>query len=67
MKFTIKEARQYGGFTQANIAEALGVSTKTYQSYEANRVAMRINTAQKFSELTKVPISDIIFLVPNYG
>lgn len=56
-----------GGFTQEEIAKKLGVSTKTYQSYESGKTAMRIDKAKKFSSLTKIPISQIIFLLSNYG
>ena len=67
MKFTIKKARQYAGFTQQEIAEKLGISIKTYQNYEKGITAMRIDKAKKFSSITNIPLSYIIFLLSNYG
>ncbi|KRM82627.1 hypothetical protein FC35_GL001243 [Limosilactobacillus coleohominis DSM 14060] len=61
MQFTIEKARQYGGFTQTEIAKKLNISTKTYQSYEYGKVSMRMDKALKFSELTKIPLKQIIF------
>jgi len=67
LQFTIKKARQYAGLTQETMAKKLGVSTKTYQSYEAGKTAMRIDKAKLFSSITNIPISQIIFLLSNYG
>ncbi|MEY8294695.1 helix-turn-helix transcriptional regulator [Limosilactobacillus caviae] len=67
MQFTIKKARQYVGLTQEEMAKKLGVSTKTYQSYETGKTAMRIDKAKLFSSITNIPISQIIFLLSNYG
>ena len=66
MQFTIKKARQYVGLTQEEMAKKLGVSTK-YQSYETGKTAMRIDKAKLFSSITNIPISQIIFLLSNYG
>ncbi|MCH5385764.1 XRE family transcriptional regulator [Limosilactobacillus reuteri] len=67
MEFTIKKARQYAGLTQQETAEKLGISTKTYQNYEKGKTAMRIDKAKKFSSITNIPLSKIIFLLSNYG
>lgn len=67
MKISIRAARQNSGLTQEQMAEALGVSRKTYQGYERGYTAMRIDKAQLFSSLTKVPMDNIIFLLKNYG
>lgn len=34
MGFTVKQARQYAGFTQREMAEKLGVSRDTYRKIE---------------------------------
>ena len=67
MEFTIKKARQYAGLTQQETAEKLGISTKTYQNSENGKTAMRIDKAKKFSSITNIPLSKIIFLLSNYG
>ena len=67
MEFTIKKARQYAGLTQQETAEKLGISTKTYQNYENGKTAMSIDKAKKFSSITNIPLSNIIFLLSNYG
>lgn len=67
MEFTIKKARQYAGLTQQETAEKLGISTKTYQNYENGKTAMRIDKAKKFSSITNIPLSKIIFSLSNYG
>lgn len=61
MKFSIKQARQYGNFSQAEMAKALHVGLNTYRDYENYSSAMRIPTASAFSKLTKVPMTNIIF------
>ena len=67
MEFTIKQARQHAELTQEETAKKLGVSTKTYQNYETGKTAMRIDKAKRFSSITNIPISKIIFLLSNYG
>lgn len=67
MKISIRAARQNSGLTQEQMAKALGVSRKTYQDYEHGDTAMRIDKAQLFSSLTKVPMDNIIFLLKSYG
>ena len=61
MKFTIRTARNYKGLTQKEIAKRMGISTKTYQNYEAGVSAMRIDTAKLFCKITGVSMDNIIF------
>lgn len=61
MKFTLKQARNYAGFSQANIAQKLHVGLNTYRNYENGTSPMRIKTAEMFADLTGVPFDQIIF------
>lgn len=61
MKFTIKQAREYSGLTQKDIAKKLGISLATYQGYEWENVEMRIGIANKFSQLVNIPLNQLIF------
>lgn len=61
MKYTLEQARILGGFTQVEMAKRLGMSEKTYIQYEKYRKVFRMDTAQKFVELTKIKMDDIIF------
>ena len=67
MEFTIKQARQHAELTQEETAKKLGVSTKTYQNYESGKTALRIVKSKRFSSISNIPISKIIFLLSNYG
>lgn len=66
LKFSIKSARNNVDLTQDEIAKMLGVTTKTYSDYENGKTQMKIGTALRFSEITKIPIDNIIFLSKNY-
>jgi putative transcriptional regulator len=61
MKYTIAQARMLAGFTQIEMAKKLGMSEKTYIQYEKYRRIFRMDTALKFSQLTKISMDDIIF------
>lgn len=61
MKYTIKQARILGGFTQIEMASKLGMSEKTYIQYEKYRKIFRMDTAATFVTLTGLDMSDIIF------
>lgn len=60
MKFNLKQARLYAGFSQGEIANIIGVAKPTYQKYEAGR-KMRIDTAERFSQAVNIPMEQIIF------
>jgi DNA-binding XRE family transcriptional regulator len=61
MKYTIAQARMLSGFTQVQMAKKLGMSEKTYIEYEKYRRVFRMDTAWKFSEITKIDMGNIIF------
>lgn len=61
MKYTIGQARILGGYTQVTMASLLGMSEKTYIQYEKYRKIFRMDTANQFVTLTRIPMEDIIF------
>lgn len=66
LKLSIKAARSNVNLTQSQIAKMLGVSRETYLGYEHGDKQMKISTALRFSEITNVPIDNIIFFNKNY-
>ena len=65
MKFTLKQARQYAGLTQTEIAKRLGVGLATYRTYEWGDSQMRMDKAKKFSDIVGIDLDDLIFLQIN--
>ena len=63
MKFTIKQARQYSGKTQKEMAKELGVALPTYRDYEHGKYFMRMDRAEKFSKIVEIPIESIFFTI----
>ena len=61
MKFDLKQARKYSGFSQAKMADMLGIGLNTYRDYENGNTYMRVDTAQKFASLVNIPMKNIIF------
>ncbi|MES5116048.1 helix-turn-helix transcriptional regulator [Lactobacillus iners] len=61
MKFTIKQARNYTGKTQAEIAKELGVALPTYREYEHGNIQMKVEKAKLFAEIVNIPLDNIIF------
>lgn len=60
-KLTLKEARLKKGLSQEEVSLLLGFTPKTYIQYEKYRRVFRIDDAIKFSEITEVPIDNLIF------
>ena len=50
MGFTVKQARQYAGFTQREMAEKLGISRDTYRKIEQSPEDATVATAKRISE-----------------
>ena len=67
MKFTIKQARQYSGKTQKEMAKELGVALPTYRDYEHGKYYMRMDTAEKFSKIVEIPLESIFFTIKLHG
>lgn len=61
MKFTIKQARNYAGLTQAQAAKRLGVGLSTFQKYEWGTSQMRMDKANKFCKIVGIDMDDLIF------
>lgn len=64
MRFTIKQARSYAGFTQAEMAEKLGIHRSTYMKIENDPSIATLGQISRISEITGVTI-DQIFLGYN--
>lgn len=61
MGFTIKQARQYAGYTQREMAEKLGVSRDVYRKIEHFPEKTSIELAKKFSAAVGISIDQIFF------
>lgn len=53
----IKEARQRSGYSQQQLASAVGVSDKTISAYEVGRVEPPLDTLDKLCTVTKHPVA----------
>lgn len=60
-KFTLKQARLYRGLTQRDLSHKLDMTEKTYIQYEKYRREFKVSSAIKFSEITRIPMKNIIF------
>ncbi|ADZ83199.1 helix-turn-helix domain-containing protein [Cellulosilyticum lentocellum] len=56
----IKEIRKSKGFSQAYMAEKIGVNRTTYSNYENNNREPNLKTIEKICEILDVTISDIV-------
>lgn len=65
MKFTMKQARQYAGLTQVEMAKRLNIALATYRDYEHGDSLMRVDKAIEFSHIVGVPLDNLIFLQLN--
>lgn len=61
MGFSVKQARQYAGFTQVEVAKKLGISRDSYRKIETFPETTSIAIAKKFSEVVGIPIDQIFF------
>lgn len=61
MGFSVKQARQYAGFTQMEMAQKLGVSRDTYRKIELFPESASVALAKKISEITGIQIDQIFF------
>lgn len=59
MRFTLKQARQFAGFTQQKMADFLGIDRKTYRKIEKDAQRATVRQVCQISELTGIPVSDI--------
>jgi transcriptional regulator with XRE-family HTH domain len=56
----IRDARQRSGFSQQQLANAIGVSDKTISAYEVGRVDPPLESLEKLSQATAHPIAYFI-------
>lgn len=61
MVFSIKLARTYAGYSQHEMADALGMSIGKYRRIEENPYTATITDAIAISNITKVPVDTIFF------
>ena len=56
----LQELRKENGYTQAVVADKLGISVSQYRRYEKGTTAIRINAIEKLSYLYDVPVDYIL-------
>lgn len=61
MNFTVKQARQHAGKTQASMAEQMGLHRHTYMKLEENPDRLTVLQARQISIITGIPLDAIIF------
>ena len=61
MGFTLKQARQYAGYTQREMADILGISRDVYRKIEQHPEKTSIELAKKFSAVVGIGIDQIFF------
>ncbi len=59
MRYSLKELRARKGLNQSETAEKLGVSTQTYNAWEADFGMVKIRNAVKLANLFGVKVDDI--------
>lgn len=59
MRFTVKQARQFAGFTQQKMADSLEIDRKTYGKIEKDPQRATVKQVCQISEITGIPVSDI--------
>ncbi len=61
----LKVRRTKMGFSQARIAELLGIQQPTYAQYETGRRAVLLSTLEKFAKLYRCSVHDLIDPPPS--
>lgn len=59
---SLRQVRMDKGVTKAAICRHLGISKPTYDAYEANPGAMRVETAKELAEFLGVNLQEIFFI-----
>lgn len=65
MAMTVKQARVGANLTMREMAKKLGRHEQTYSKYEKHPEEMPIKMALRVSEITGVPMDDLILLPTN--
>lgn len=66
IKFTLTSARRIKGLTQAEAAEAIGVSVDTISNYERGKSYPDIPILKRIEKVYGVKYDQIIFLPDDY-
>lgn len=61
MTFTVKQARCYAGYSQAEMAEKMQISRDTYRNIEQHPERASVKQAQQIAEITGVELNLIFF------
>lgn len=61
MAFSVKQARNYAGYTQVEMAKKLGISRDAYRRIEKNPEITPIQIAVQISAVTGISIDKIFF------
>lgn len=61
MQYTLRELRARKQMTQAEVASKLGISTTTYNAWEADFGKVKARDGKKVADLFEVKIDDIFF------
>ena len=59
--FTVKQARQYSGYTQEQMAEHLGITRAAYMYLEKHPDRTTVEQAKRFCLITGIALDDIFF------
>lgn len=59
MSELLKEARLKAGLTQAQVANLVGVTERSYQYHEAGRRTPNVYTGQRIAEVLGVDVKDL--------
>ncbi|KXT63195.1 helix-turn-helix transcriptional regulator [Lactococcus sp. DD01] len=64
MNISLKEAREFKGLTQKEVAKKVGIAVRSYQSYELETRVPSIYTAQKIAIALGVGAKNVHKLFP---
>lgn len=62
MTFTVRQARTHAGFSQAEMANFLGVDRSTYIKIEKDPMRATVRQINLISQITGIPFSDLFLL-----
>ncbi|WBW97591.1 helix-turn-helix domain-containing protein [Oceanirhabdus sp. W0125-5] len=60
MVIKIKEFRKKAGITQLELSEKVGVSVRTIQGYEANKITPPIDKLNKIAAALNIPVAELL-------
>lgn len=60
MKLTLRQWRSIKGYSQAEMAEMIGVNINTYRSWERNPENITIGNLKRVAEVLEITVEDLI-------